>query len=188
MIVIIRQLLNDDYERTAKAAVRLIEKIEDRYGFDSHIKEVYCRPSSSLTAVYYSRNHYRLPGVMRIPCLPPRSRQLKEFVYHEIGHSILDNYRIRSVLKRFTKRKSDGWQYIMDTFLFSRQTRQPGFVSGYAGICAEEDFCESLSAFLCSGGRDQKSIRYDGNNISLKSDPRLRRKLAVINQLLKRIG
>ena len=187
-MIFIKKILTGEYEKTAKAAVGLIERIEDKYGFDAGIEAVYCRPSLSISACYYTRDHHRLPGVIRVPRLHPRSTQLRELVFHELGHAIMDHYRVRSYLKHFTRRQSFGWQYTFDTWRFNRMKRKPGFVSGYAALNSEEDFCETLSAYLCSSKRSRSYIAYNQQRIQLETDSRVRRKLRIVRQLLEYQG
>lgn len=183
-MIFVKRLLTGEYEQTAKAAIRLIERVEDKYGIDSCVEGVYCRPALTLSAEYYTRNHKRKPGIIRVPCLPPRSRKLKEFTYHELGHALLDHYRVRSVLKHFTRRKSEGWQYQFETWRFARLPRMKGFVSGYAALNAEEDFCETLSAYLSSTTFAFKRFHFNGKQILVESDLQLQQKLRAVSDIL----
>ena len=187
-MIFVKRLLTGEYEQTARAAIRLIERVEDKYGIESCVEDVYCRPVLTLSACYYTRDHARKPGIIRVPCLPPRSRKLKELTYHELGHALLDNYKIRSILKHFTRRKSVGWQYQFETWRFARLPRKEGFVSGYAMINAEEDFAECLSAFLCNRNTLNCYIHYNGKRIAIHRCQRIRKKLDAIANVLRFIG
>jgi len=66
----------------------------------------------------------------------------------------------------------------------SSLSRLPGFVSGYARLDREEDFCESLSAYLCNRLTWRRQVRFEGSTIMVKAEPRLQGRLNAVHRVM----
>jgi len=65
--------------------------------------------------------------------------------------------------------------------------RLPGFASGYARLDREEDFCETLAAYLCNRRTWRRKIRFNGETISVKDEPRLARRLEAVHVVVREL-
>jgi Putative zinc-binding metallo-peptidase len=188
IIDIVRRKFTGEFGRIAQKAVNLIIKVEKEFQFDSEVKRVYVWPYKG-SGDYRYRENWVLPGTIGVPDSPPRSRKLKEYVYHELGHAICDNFDIRSHMKPFIRKSVQTSTKEYDKAINSAESkpRFKGFVSSYARTNREEDFCETLSAYLCNRSTWRKSIRYEGVVIQTKHEPRLLRRLKAVHVLLREL-
>lgn len=176
------------YSASATGAVRLIERIEREYGFDSSVDTVIALPWPG--GWYFPLRPWGVPiaNVIKVPAARPRTVELKTFVYHELGHAICDHFEIRSYLVPFVRRfQRTHADYERASLAAAELERSPGFVSGYARCNREEDFCETFAAYLLNRSTWRRSVRYEGETIDVRSDHRLREKLDAVHKLLNEI-
>jgi len=123
-----------------------------------------------------------------------RGRELREYLYHELGHALVNNYKLSNrMLKGFcSKISKDGWiewwKYQWNVIKYSTKERKHGYVSGYASLDREEDFAETFSAFLLNDGKiGNGKIVYDGNKINLNAtkERNLKNKFKTIKEIIK---
>lgn len=112
--------------------------------------------------------------------------EIEQDVLHELGHALIHQYKIHlSKLKFF---HADSPKYTMPyiTKMHCEEEALPpnGFVSWYATYNGTEDFCETLSAFV-SNKYSLKKMHFFENEISIGTQPRLKKKLAEIEKILK---
>jgi hypothetical protein len=137
-VLLFRQAIDwitDRHRPTAEAAIRRVERVEARFGFDTGVRSVVVL-SGPLEARYRPSDRWILPSTVRLPPLPPRSRRLTEFVYHEVGHAMVERHGLGDVLARFTPRVCDDDDYEAVTARAALAPRPRGFVSAYAAFCA----------------------------------------------------
>jgi hypothetical protein len=185
-MLLVRQAIDwitDRHRPIAEAAVRRVERVEERFGFDSGVRRVVVL-SGPLEARYRPSDRWLLPATVRLPPLPPRSRMLAEFVYHEMGHAMVERYSLGSVLGHFTRRVCDDDDYEAVTARAAAAPRPRGFVSAYAACDREEDFCETLAAYLANRATWSEHLTFNGGRFSVRGDARLRRKLEAVHVLL----
>jgi hypothetical protein len=58
-------------------------------------------------------------------------------------------------------------------------------VSGYAACEREEDFCETLAAYLTNRTTWRTRLTFNGEAVAVEGDARLRRKLDAVHALLR---
>lgn len=128
------------------------------------------------------REEWRLFSVIQLPKL--RGLRFREFLYHELGHALFAEYHISAgLLKPFTKRISIA--YKNDADMFTKKVRKNGFVSGYASLNTEEDFCETFSAYIINNQRTSGKISFEGETIDLSKDIKLQMKFIAIKEILQ---
>jgi len=168
-------------QQTANKALKLIEQVEKKYNFDSGVRTIISIPWDN--GFYLPKAYPIIGNTLKIPTT--RNPKLKEFVYHELGHAIHDHFELRGYLKPFVKKSQKTMaEYISASERAAGYDRLPGFVSGYARCNREEDFCETLSAYLINQKTWRNYIVYDGERISLRGDKKLKEKLQIIHDLL----
>lgn len=123
-------------------------------------------------------------GVIQIPKC--RGIELRQFLYHELGHALLAEYEIpKTMFKKFTSRASSGIKYSLEIGKFSQRERREGFISGYAVINKEEDFCETFSAWVLNAYKTTGTVQYDGESLNLTKDIKLKAKFLAVAQVVK---
>ena len=178
---------NGEYGRIVTAAVDMITEVEEAFQFDSGVKRVYVWPFKE-SGDYLPRETWVLSSTVGVPDHTPDSRSLREFVYHELGHAICDGFDIRSHLKPFIRKPvRRGREYSAAVAKAANYRRLPGFVSGYARLDREEDFCETLAAYLCNRRTWRRQIWFAGDMPSVKDEPRLLRRLEAVHQVMREL-
>lgn len=167
----------------ADAAVRLVERCEEEFSFDSGVRRVLVL-SGPRVGRYLSHNRWLFAATVRIAPMPPRSRALREFVFHEMGHALAERYDLGDYLHPFTRRICDDETYESASDEAARAARPAGFVSGYATCEREEDFCETLAAYLTNRASWRTRLTFNGEHFAVRGDVRLRRKLRAVHELL----
>lgn len=168
----------------AEAGVRLVERCEAEFGFDSGVRRVLVL-SGPRVGRYLPRDRWLFAATVRIPPLAPRSRALREFVFHEMGHALAERHDLGSYLHPFTRRVCDEESYEAASDDAASRPRPAGFVSGYATCEREEDFCETLAAYLTNRASWRTRVTFEGQQVPVRGDARLRRKLDAVHGLLR---
>ena len=185
MLDTIQKVLVPESKASADAAMRLIVRVEKEFSFDSGVHVVTALPWAG--GWYFNPRPWGIPidNVSKVPSAGPRSLELKTFVYHELGHALCDHFELKSYLSPFTRRfQRSRSDYAEASNQAAASPRREGFVSGYASCNREEDFCETLSAYLLNRTSWRKSVRYEGDSIDVSRDPKLRAKLEAVHSLL----
>jgi hypothetical protein len=60
-----------------------------------------------------------------------------------------------------------------------------GYVSWYSLVNGSEEFCELLSAWVCSGYKMTGTLYYGGWKHSIDNEPKLKRKILAIKKILE---
>ena len=172
-----------EFDRIAKKTIQLITDVEEEFGFDSGVKRVLVLPFDG--GWYLGKKWPVIGDTLKVHDPRPYSRELKEFVYHELGHAIHDHFAISTYLKSFTRRRQATLrEYRRVSREAAESERRPGFVSGYAWCNREEDFCETFSAYLCNRKTWRRRLRYDGAWLHPGREPRMERKFLAVHELL----
>jgi len=164
-----------DRKRVQRAALRLIARTEEEYGFDSRIKRVIVMPRKN-NAYYYSPDIPIMNNTISLPLCSPRSLKMKTLCLHELAHAVHFHYRIKTRLKCFQSPR-----YI---FL---GPRPEGFVGCYAQYGRYEDFADTFACYLTNRKTWHCRCRFEGETFDPRHEPRLYRKLETVHQLLKDI-
>lgn len=182
-----KKKLTGEYGKIVTAAVDLIVAVEGEFQFDSGVMRVYVWPYAE-GGTYYDREQWVVSGALGVPDVATDSRCLREYVYHELGHAICDGFDIRSYLMPFIRKQvPHGPGYEEAVNRASCLPRLSGFVSGYARLDREEDFCETLSAYLCNRRTWRRKIRFNEETISVHDEPRLLRRLEAVHVALREL-
>jgi hypothetical protein len=169
------------------AAEKMIRRVERKYGFESGVSRVVPFPTEG--GFYRYRSNWIGGGIVKVPVRSPRSRALREYTFHEMGHAICDYYSVEEWLTPFTRRvQSTDEEYERASADAALRARRDGFVSGDATCNREEDFCETLSAYICNVRTWRRSIVFERDHVDVRRDARLRRKLDAVHELLEVIG
>ncbi|MBT3340281.1 MAG: hypothetical protein HN405_05015 [Planctomycetes bacterium] len=174
---------------SANAAVRLIRAVEKEFDFKSGVKNIVVRkPKGDETdyGQYHGKSYWFIRNRISVPAYPARSVDLKEYIYHELGHAIHDHFDITDYLSPFINKViTVQKEYVAASKKAVNWNRLPNFVNGYARTCREEDFCETLAAYLCNRATWQKRIKYAGYDFRVKKNSKLMEKLDAVDELLK---
>lgn len=181
----LRSYFSGKHAKTLDASDEMIVQVEEQFGFDSGIRYFAISPWNESDGYFVKRLYWIWDGTVYLPEKGPKSKALREFVLHELGHAIYANFNLRGYLSPFLKKwpRNDD-QYNEWSTSASEYVRSRGYVSGYAKCCREEDFCETLSAYLCNRTTWQHYLVFDGERFSSRTDSSLLQKLRAIHSLL----
>lgn len=178
------RFFSGEYKTIAAAAVRLIERVEDEFSFDSGVRRVVVLPWTG--GLYFSRPWVLIGNTIKVHAAGPRTFELRGFVYHELGHAICDHFDVAQYLKPFVRRfQSCFSDYRAASNRAAEAERRSGFVSGYASCNREEDFCETLAAYLLNRSTWRRSVSFECEVINSRADGKLRAKLDAVHELLR---
>ena len=183
LLTVIRRKFNGFYDRLACRAVRMIEAVEERFMFDTGVRTVIVWPSAG---GWYVHKSYRYSGsCIKVPA-HKSPNAFASYVYHEMAHAIFDRYELKSFLSPFTRRRQVTWyEYLSESGRAASYERQNGYVSGYARCNREEDFCETVAAYLMHPRSWHSRIVYENEAICVRYEPRLRRKLDSVHEMFR---
>lgn len=177
-------LVTARHQPIADRAVRLVERCEREFIFDSGVKRVVVLTRDP-SARYLPRAWPIVGGTIMVYAAPVGSRALREYVFHELGHAIREGHDVEPWLTDYCRqRREDHVSYEQASDDAARRPRRAGYVSGYATCDRDEDFCETLSAYLCNRKTWRAEVRFNAERVSVRDDPKLRRKLGAIHELL----
>lgn len=175
---------------TLDQAIDAISRVEQRHHIDLGIRAV-----AQTRIVDWLGNAgacWDWPLYRKVLYLSPTlcGRELREVLYHAMGHALLDEYDVRSMLGVFTRRGQEltiwDWRrYASDGRRFTNAGRTDGFCSGYARTTRDEDFCETFSCYLVNGCRTRGSFAYADDRFHTDGDERLQQKLARVREVLR---
>jgi Putative zinc-binding metallo-peptidase len=113
-------------------------------------------------------------------------RGIKEDVYHELGHALIHQYKIpRAYLLQFSKKSPRLSRRTTFLKINIEEAAPPkNFVTWYACVSGQEDFCESLSAYVLNNLKVQGKVYYQNWEHNLNKEPLLKRKFLTIEKLL----
>lgn len=181
---VVVDILTARHQPIADRAVRLVERCEQKFGFDTGVKRVVVLPGKA-EGRYLPRDWWFVGGTIKIHPAPPRSRELAEYVFHEMGHAIRERYETDPWLGGLCRvSHADAEAYERASDAAAARPRRAGYVSGYATCDRDEDFCETLAAYLTNRKTWRSELRFGGALVSVRGDARLRRKLDAVHELL----
>lgn len=116
-------------------------------------------------------------------------QELEQDVLHELGHALIHQYKIHLSKLRLFHEGSPKYSmpFIERMHLREEQPPPKGFVSWYATYNGTEDFCETLSAYV-SNNCSLKRMYYFENDIPVRDQPKLQRKLREVHSILGALG
>ncbi len=167
--------------QTNHSALHKIRRVEHDFMFKSGIRRVLVFGSDGW---YIGNEGLIMKNTICVPICSPRSRTLSEFTYHELGHAIQNHFNLSGWLDPFCRKWCSGSEYNYRTSRARRWSRRIGFVSGYARVSRDEDFCETLAAYLTNRNSWRKDIYFAGERLSSKEEPTLMHKLSAVHTLL----
>lgn len=180
---------NQDTHRTAAVAaraLRLIRRCEGEFRFDSGVRRVLVLSDDRRRRRYVPRSAWVIGETLKLYPAALRARALPEYVLHEVGHAIVARYEVDAYLGAFTRRRfADRAAYVAASEAAASRARRAGFVSGYAACDREEDFCETLAAYLTNRASWRAGLRFNGAPVPARGDAALRRKLDAVRALLE---
>lgn len=118
----------------------------------------------------------------------PRSARgsvLREFVFHELGHALIDQYVVPlKLLSRFVS-ESPGLSRTKAIELMEQDVPAPGgWVSWYAMVNGTEDFCEVLGAYASNGYRRRGHWKFASFEFDVTHDRPLQKKIDWVEEVL----
>lgn len=123
--------------------------------------------------------------------LPRRARGslLREFIYHELGHALIDQYRVPLRLLSLFVAESPGLKRSKAIELMGEDVAAPeGWVSWYAMVNGTEDFCEVLAGYASNGYRRKGQWQFSGFTFDVTHDRLLQRKIDWVEEILAVCG
>ena len=159
-------------------AWEIVKDFEDRFKIDLDIHKIQFHKDTS-SAYFYAKS--------RTISLPESAKgaNLKEFLYHEIGHALefqrsFPNQEMGDFF--FTSPRMETRQARL---LLDKKVKTPkGFVSWYAMTDPFEDFCETLSAWASNGFQVSRQWEFGTFSFHLRYDHGIRKKVERIKSIL----
>jgi len=177
-------LVTARHQPIADRAVQLVRRCEAEFAFKSGVKRVVVFGDQP-TGRYVPRNLPIVGETIVVYAAPVRSRALREYVFHEMGHAVREGFDVEPWLAGFCRRRrEDHVSYEEASDAAALRPRPVGYVSGYATCDRDEDFCETLSAYLCNRRTWRTEVRFGSERVPVRGDVKLRRKLDAIHELL----
>lgn len=132
------------------------------------------------------QGYYNGLGEIKLNLDQTRFELLEDF-YHEIGHMILDQYAVpRHMLDIFRDYNPNISRERSEKLTLEGEEAPPqGYVSWYSLVNGTEEFCELLSAWVCSGYKMTGTLNYGGWKHSIENEPKLKRKIIAIKKILE---
>ncbi len=114
-----------------------------------------------------------------------RGKVLREFLFHELGHALIDQYVVPlRLLSRFVS-ESPGLSRAKASELMEQDVPAPcGWVSWYSMVNGTEDFCEVLGAFAANDYRRRGKWQFSGFEFEVTNDRLLQRKIDWVEEIL----
>lgn len=173
------------HQPIADRAMSLVERCEQEFEFDSGVARVVVL-TGPRGGRYVPRVWWPIGGVIKVHPAPLGSKELKEFVFHEMGHAIAEGHELGPWLGDFCRViHADREAYELASDAAANRPRRAGYVSGYASCNREEDFCETLAAYLSNRKSWRDTLRFNGELVAVSADTKLRRKLDAVRDLLQ---
>jgi hypothetical protein len=158
----------------------LIKRTENKLGIEFHVDWVGFDP----TSILWDSASYCVQDKNGVIIFIPRTKErsdLREIVFHELGHAYAHNYNIpkyvTNVFGEFLDMPYLQYQYRI--LKYYSGDRRIGYISRYAEVNPEEDFAETFS-FVVSGRK-----HFNGYIVDTLNDSLLRRKIRAVRKLLR---
>jgi hypothetical protein len=165
-----------------------MKEFERRFNLDLRVDEIVLDRRRTRSGEFILYEPGRAGGRIHLPA-DVRGRQLREFLYHELGHALRAAYCIPTPMTRhFESYSAVGLNKANLLRKLAEDQRYEGFVSAYAMTNKEEDFCDTLSAWVMNGFRQAGRYEFDGDRFSLSQDPIILKKLRAVERILKYCG
>ena len=172
----------------ATRALATIQQSEQEFGFDSGVRRVLILTDDPREAPYVPRGVGAVGATVKLYPAQIRVRGLEACALHEMGHALCDRYDLTDALGPFVRRAyRDREAYLRASAAAAHRPARPGLVSGYAGCEREEDFCETLAAYLTNRATWRTHLTFNGEAVAVRGDARLRRKLDAVHALLREL-
>jgi len=163
-----------------KKARSLAEELEEKYSLDLGEYSFRTKDYSNQSGLFSPSDN---GGIIKLD-RSLRGSDLKCTVYHELGHLFLCRYSVaKAILSKFSGNKGFSRRELMR--IEDDDEIPKGYVSLYAAKMGwEEDFCETLAAYLVNDERISGWIYYEGFGVSLETDRALKEKMKAIRAAL----
>ena len=170
----------------ATRALATIQQSEQEFGFDSGVRRVLILSDDPREAPYAPRSVGAVGATVKLYPAQIRVRGLEACALHEMGHALCDRYDLAGALGPFVRRTyREREAYLRASEAAAHRPGRPGVVSGYAACEREEDFCETLAAYLTNRTTWRTRLTFNGEAVAVEGDARLRRKLDAVHALLR---
>jgi hypothetical protein len=111
---------------------------------------------------------------------------LKEYVYHEIGHALIQQYKIpRTMLRHFVELSPKLSRDRAHKLYHDGVGSPKGWVSWYAMVTGTEDFCDTLAAYCCNDYRKRGHWVFENFYFDLNQNRILQRKILWVDRILE---
>jgi hypothetical protein len=176
-----KKIIQDPREKKAWA---FVEKFCTKFGLDIDILRIKHWDKNS--AEYNPRGSNS--GIISLD-LKSNIDEIKEDLYHEIGHAIDHQYGLPDKLLKLFEKKSPKLKERISQKRMDTDIPPPeGFVTWYATTDGTEDFCECLSAWASNNYKTTGKITYGGYTHSLDKEKDLAFKIKQIASVLGEMG
>jgi hypothetical protein len=174
-------------EDPATYCLKLLTRFENEFGMESFVDYITIQPyswfgiySGSYVTDKHGNNTIYLPNTTD-------KELLKELFYHELGHSIYQNYKIPKYLTSLLNPiLTEGFIEYRYRILANRSSeRAEGMCSAYCLVDQEEEFCELVSLYMCNKGK-KRFPYFNGIYIDLYQDKILKIKVKYIIKFLSK--
>lgn len=157
-------------------ATKLTANLESNLGISFGVN--YIRGWKSVRSTAWVENH--LWRIVQVP--NKRGVQFREFLYRELGHCLCLEYEIpKKFFRSFTSRNPGVLKYHWELNDFAENIDPKlGFISRYACLSNEEDFCETFSAYVLNNFKTSGNIIFGGRKFNLGRDLRLKEKFLAV--------
>lgn len=144
-------------------------------------------------AEYWPRKKYVRPRI-HINSYMLNMNIIDETIYHELGHAILDQYKIPGkLMSAFREKLKYSEKYVVHPCRDCKSldcsgaeiVKPKAYVSMYASKSSIEDFCETLSAYYLNRNVSYGAITFSGIKSNLYRQEHIKKKFLAVEEILK---
>jgi hypothetical protein len=158
---------------------KMISEFEQRFGLDLEIKKISFHSKGHLAFYHPKKCEITLPN-------QARGKELKEFLYHELGHAILARYQPpKDLLDLFVFVCPQMDERYACKMMDREEAAPDSWVSWYAMTNPVEDFCETLAAWASNDFKVSQIWRFSGFEFNPRRDLTLRKKVEAVRMLMR---
>jgi hypothetical protein len=115
-----------------------------------------------------------------------RGAELKEFIFHEMGHALLHQFCVpKHMISQFSRLSPYLPRPKAIKLMTDSQPSPKGWVSWYAMTSGTEDFCETLGAWAANNYKAKGLWRFNNFVFDIGNDRLLQRKIRWVQQIVE---